>query len=78
MNQIRKRTQIMADFFVPNGIERGLVAAILSVLSVFTFLIATCPGWYESLPIYSELITGVTTFSGYNKAADMQIVKVVL
>ena len=78
MDQIRKRIQTILECFRPSNMKCGLLAAFLSVLSVFTFLIAICPEWYNSLPIYSELITGVTTFSGYNKVVDMQIVKVVL
>ena len=78
MKQIKKWMQGIADSFMPKSMEQGLVAAVLSILSVFTFLVAICPGWYQGLPIYSELITGVTTFSGYDKTVDMQIVKVVL
>lgn len=78
MNPKKNRIKTILGFFSPDGMRMAVVAALFSVLTVFALLIAICPKWYETLPIYSELITGVTTFSGYNKAADMQIVKVVL
>lgn len=61
----------------PDG-TTAVFAMILSVMCVFAILTVICPSWYESFSSYTELITGITTFSGYNKDADMKIVKVLL
>lgn len=78
MNPKKNSINRLVDYFCPEGKGMALTALLLSVFSVFTLLIALCPAWYEVLPTYSELITGVTTFSGYNKEADMRIVRIVL
>lgn len=78
MKPIKNRIQSIIGGFAPDGAKTAVMAALLSLLGVFALVITLCPSWYDALPNYSELITGVTTFSGYNKEADMRIVKVVL
>ncbi len=50
-------------------------SALLSVLTLFAVLGGLVPEWYEQMPRYSEWICGVTTWSAYNKQADMRIVQ---
>ena len=50
-------------------------SALLGVLTLFAILGMVAPGWYEQMPQYQEWICGVTTWSAYNKQADMRIVQ---
>lgn len=50
-------------------------SALLGVLTLFAILGRIVPGWYEQMPRYSEWICGLTTWSAYNKQADMRIVQ---
>lgn len=55
---------------------RGKVfSALLGVLTLFAILGMFVPGWYGEMPQYQEWICGVTTWSAYNKQADMRIVQ---
>lgn len=67
----------LLTYMKPDG-RTAAVAVSMGTLTVFVILAVICPAWYEALPAYTEFITGVTTFSGYNKEADMLIVKVLL
>lgn len=56
----------------------GLISALLSILTMFSVLPYLAESWYQSWPSYGELITGVTTWSGYNKQADLLVVYTIL
>lgn len=53
-------------------------SALLSVLTLFAVLGQVAPKWYQQMPVYSEWICGVTTWSGYPKQADMHIIQCAL
>ena len=53
------------------GIEAAL-AAVLTLFSIFSLFIK---GWYDQLPVYKDLICGLTTWSGYNKQADLWLIR---
>ena len=74
--KVRKIQQVI-QYMQPEG-KTAAFAMGMSVLTVFAVLTALCPAWYQSFATYTEFITGVTTFSGYNKEADMRIVKSLL
>ncbi len=50
-------------------------SALLGVLTLFAVLGEIVPGWYSLLPEYTEWICGVTTWSAYNKQADMRLIQ---
>ena len=77
MESGRSRWKGMAAFLRPDG-RTALAAMGLGALTVFAILVAVSPTWYETQAGFSEFITGMTTFSGYNKEADMRIVKCLL
>lgn len=53
-------------------------SALFGVLTLFAVLGMVAPQWYEQMPEYSEWICGVTTWSAYNKQADMRIVQIAM
>lgn len=53
-------------------------SALLGVLTLFAILGMVAPGWYEQMPQYQEWICGGTTWSAYNKQADMRIVQIAM
>ncbi|MBR1693551.1 MAG: hypothetical protein IJ711_12380 [Lachnospiraceae bacterium] len=67
----------LLTYFRPEGWGAALAMG-MSALTVFTVLAVLCPAWYGTEMKYTELITGITTFSGYNKETDMRIVKILL
>ncbi len=50
-------------------------SALFGALTLFAVLGIVAPGLYEQMPEYAEWICGVTTWSAYNKQADMSIVQ---
>ena len=52
-----------------------VLSALLSVLTLFAVLGVIAPGLYEQMPKYTEWICGLTTWSAYNKQADLYIVQ---
>ena len=68
----------MKKFFVQfksldlwTGIEAAL-GAVLTLFSIFSLFVE---GWYDQLPAYKDLICGLTTWSGYNKQADLWLIQ---
>ena len=55
-----------------------VLSALLSVLTLFAMLGNIVPELYGKLPAYAELICGITTWSGYNKQADLYLIQMVL
>lgn len=53
-------------------------SGVLSVFTLFALLSFVAPGWYGQMPSYSEWICGLTTWSGYNKQADMRVIQSIL
>ena len=64
--------------FLPKSGKTGLLAVVLSFFSVFALGFLAAPSWYSFLPGYEEFAVGVTTWTRYNKQADMDIVKLAL
>lgn len=55
---------------------KGKVFSVLfGTLTLFAILGIVAPGLYEKMPTYSEWICGVTTWSAYNKQADMRLIQ---
>ncbi len=50
-------------------------SALFGALTLFAVLGKIVPGWYGQMPLYTEWICGDTTWSAYNKQADMNIVQ---
>ncbi len=50
-------------------------SALFGALTLFAVLGVVAPGLYEQMPEYTEWICGVTTWSAYNKQADMNLVQ---
>lgn len=64
------------DRFLNDFDGKGKVlSALLSVLTLFAVWGKCAPLLYEEIPWYSEWICGLTTWSGYNKQADMLIIQ---
>lgn len=71
MNRIQK---LLTEF---DG-KGKVLSALLSVLTLFAMLGNIALGIYGKLPEYTELICGITTWSGYNKQADLYLIQLVL
>lgn len=64
------------DRFLNDFDGKGKVlSALLSVLTLFAVWGEIAPLLYEKIPWYSEWICGLTTWSSYNKQADMTIIQ---
>lgn len=74
----RQGIKKVADYFAPVSAKWTVIAMLLSFFTIFAMITAFGKQWYATLPEYSEFITGVTTFSGYNKQIDIKIVTNVL
>lgn len=70
----RQLVKKVTECFAPVSGKWAVTAMLLSFFTIFSIVTAFGRQWYTTLPEYSELITGVTTFSGYNKQIDMKIV----
>jgi len=75
--KIKSSWKLFFTYLRPEG-KTAVLAMGMSVLTVFSLLVRLCPAWYDSFAKYSEFIAGITTFSGYNKEADMRIVRILL
>lgn len=53
----------------------GIEAAFGAVLTLFSIFSLFIKGWYDQLPVYKDLICGLTTWSGYNKQADLWLIR---
>ena len=69
----------LKDKFITEFDGKGKVlSALLGVLTLFAILGQIAPGMYNRMPAYAEWICGLTTWSAYNKQADMNIVQMAL
>lgn len=53
----------------------GIEAALGAVLTLFSIFSLSVKDWYGQLPVYKDLICGLTTWSGYNKQADLWLIQ---
>lgn len=65
----------MKAFFNELDGKGKVFSALFGALTLFAILGVVAPGWYEQMPEYTEWICGDTTWSAYNKQADMSIVQ---
>ncbi|MBU5430927.1 hypothetical protein KQI22_12795 [Kineothrix sp. MSJ-39] len=56
-------------------LQTGIEAALGAVLTLFSIFSLSVKGWYDQLPVYKDLICGLTTWSGYNKQADLWLIR---
>lgn len=58
--------------------QKKLEALLYSLLTICGILVLAAGYLYGQGPVYDEFVTGVTTWSGYPKKADMQVVQLFL
>lgn len=56
-------------------LRTGIEAALGAVLTLFSIFSLFGKGWYDQIPVYKDLICGLTTWSGYNKQADLWLIQ---
>ena len=58
--------------------QKKLEALIYSLFTICAVVVLAAGYLYGQSPVYDEFVTGVTTWSGYPKKADMQVVQLFL
>lgn len=56
-------------------LRTGIEATLGAVLTLFSIFSLFAGDWYDRLPVYQDLICGLTTWSGYNKQADLWLIQ---
>ena len=77
-NFYHKMKEAVVYWCTPQDKAIGLSSIIAGFFTTFAIIYLCADKIYGKLPKYSEFIVGLTTFSGYPKQADMNVIGLVL
>lgn len=78
MKSWKERVVFLNNWVQPKSNLQFIFSLLLALLSGCLVVVKDMASQYQSLPSYSELVVGYTTWDGYNKILDVQVVQTLL